>query len=223
MATTNEWELSGEYFETCSCDYLCPCIISTNFSARPTKGWCAFAMVFQIQRGRFGSEALDGLSFAVIGRTPGVMLEGSWEVGLITDQRAKPAQQQALGAIVGGQAGGPMANLAPLLGKFLGVESKPIQFQSEGMQRSVSIPGVLEQALTGVGAAEDAREPMHVDNTLHPANPRLALAKATRSHLHAFGIDWDDDSGKNNGHFAPFAWKGAVPASQEAAQPAQVR
>jgi hypothetical protein len=222
LATPNEWELTGEYFETCSCDYLCPCIF-TNLSGKPTKGWCVFAMVFQIQRGRFASESLDGLSFAVVGRTPGVMLEGSWEVGLITDQRAKPGQQQAIAAIVGGQAGGPMANLGPLLGKFLGVELKPIQFKSDGMQRSVSIPGVLDEAVKGVGSTEDAREPMHIDNTLHPANQKLGLAKATRSHLHAFGIDWDDDSGKNNGHFAPFAWKGAVPASQEAAQPAQVR
>ena len=72
MATPNEWELTGEYFETCSCDYLCPCIF-TNLSGKPTKGWCVFAMVFQIQRGRFGSEALDGLSFAVVGRTPGTL------------------------------------------------------------------------------------------------------------------------------------------------------
>jgi hypothetical protein len=221
LATANDWELTGEYFETCSCDYLCPCIF-TNLAGKPTKGWCVFAMVFQIQRGRFGSEALDGLSFAVVGRTPGVMLEGSWEVGLITDQKAKPGQQQAIATIVGGQAGGPMANLAPLLGKFLGVELKPINFKSDGMQRSVSIPGVLDEAVKGVAASEDAREPMHLDNTLHPANSRLALAKATRSHLHVFGIDWDDDSGKNNGHFAPFAWKGAVPA-EKAAQAAQAR
>jgi hypothetical protein len=42
---------------------------------------------------------------------------------------------------------------------------------------------------------------------LHPANARLALAKATGSHLHAFGLDWDDTSGNNNGHFAPFNWR----------------
>ena len=23
----------------------------------------------------------------------------------------------------------------------------------------------------------------------------------------AFGLDWDDTSGKNNGHFAPFNWQ----------------
>jgi hypothetical protein len=25
--------------------------------------------------------------------------------------------------------------------------------------------------------------------------------------MHGFGINWDDTSGRNNGHFAPFAWK----------------
>jgi hypothetical protein len=40
----------------------------------------------------------------------------------------------------------------------------------------------------------------------HPAASRLALAKASRGHLHAFGINWDDTTGKVNGHFAPFSW-----------------
>ena len=51
-------------------------------------------------------------------------------------------------------------------------------------------------------------EPIWLDNTCHPVNPRLALAKAVRSRFHAFGIDWDDASGLRNGHFAPFAWQG---------------
>jgi hypothetical protein len=75
------------------------------------------------------------------------------------------------------------------------------------MSCSVSIPGVLDQACEGVPSALDASQPMYIDNTLHPANARLALAHATRSHLHIFGLDWDDTSGQNNGHFAPFNWR----------------
>ena len=74
------------------------------------------------------------------------------------------------------------------------------------MRRSVSIPDVLDQAIEGV-AGGNPNEPLYLDNTVHPANARLALARATRSHLHVFGIDWDDTSGQNNGHFAPFNWK----------------
>lgn len=204
---TATWQLSGDYFETCSCTYLCPCL-PTNLSGKPTRGHCNFAFAFHIDRGRHGDVALDGLNFAVIGHAPGVMSEGNWSVGLLVDEKASPEQQQALTAIVGGQVGGPMAALAPLIGKFLGVEAKPIAYQKDGLRRSVSIPGVLDQAVEGVGSQVKPAEPLYIDNTVHPANARLALARAVRSRLHAFGLNWDDASGQNNGHFAPFSWQG---------------
>jgi hypothetical protein len=204
MATT-PWQLSGRYFETCSCDYLCPCI-SSNLAATPSKGSCTFALVFHVDQGRYGSTTLDDLNFAVIGYTPGAMVDGNWSIGLITDDRATGEQQQALTAIAGGQAGGPMERVGPLVGSFLGAEARPIQFQQNGMSWSVSIPGVLDQAAAGVPGA-DPNQPLYVDNTMHPASSRLALAKAERSHLHVFGLDWDDDSGRNNAHFAPFNWQ----------------
>ena len=49
-------------------------------------------------------------------------------------------------------------------------------------------------------------EAIYLDNAAHPANARLALAKATRSRFNVFGIQWDDTSGRRNGHFAPFDW-----------------
>lgn len=201
------WQISGEYFETCSCDYLCPCI-TTNLTARPTEGWCVAVLAHHIGQGRFNGVSLDGLNFAVVLRTPGEsMAAGNWTVGLITDERASAEQQQAIVAIASGQAGGPMAVLGGLIGTFAGVEARPIRFETDGLTRSVSIPDRVDQALEGVTGANRA-EPMHIDNVAHPANTRLALANATRSHVHAFGIDWDNTSGTNNGHFAPFNWQG---------------
>jgi hypothetical protein len=43
---------------------------------------------------------------------------------------------------------------------------------------------------------------------MHPANSALALAHASRAHLNAFGLSWDDATGKNNGHYAPIEWAG---------------
>ena len=208
MATAaGTWEIRGQYFETCSCDYVCPCPTS-GFGARPTKGSCTFAMVFEVEDGRFEKTALGGVRFAIVGRTPGVMGEGNWSVGLLVDEQANSEQQQALTAIVSGQAGGPLANIAPLIGEFLGVESAPIEFRREGLRRSASIPGRLEQSAEGVPGIDQA-EPMYLDNTPHPASARLALARATGSRLHAFGLDWEDAGGGNNAHFAPFDWRGA--------------
>ena len=204
MAAT-PWQLTGQYFETCSCDYLCPCIL-TNLAATPSKGSCTFAMVFHVDRGRHGGTTLDGLNFAVIGYTPEAMGNGNWSVGVIVDDRASEEQQQALAAIASGQAGGPMARLSALVGTFLGMETRPIHLQGSGMNWSASIPGVLEQAAVGVPGG-DAADPIYLDNTLHPASSRLALATAQRSHLHDFGLDWDDASGRNNGHFGPFNWQ----------------
>lgn len=205
MAKT-PWQLSGDYFEACNCTYVCPCVPS-NMAAQPTKGYCDVALVFHVDRGRFGKVKLDGLNFVVVAHAPGVMANGNWSVGLIISDKAKPEQQEALTQIASGQAGGPMAAVAPLIGKFLGVERKPIKFQKKGLSRSVSVPGVLDQAVEGMPSPSKKGEPLYIDNAFHPANSRLALAKAARSHLHAFGIDWDDTTGQNNGHFAPFKWK----------------
>ncbi len=198
------WEISGEYFEACNCDFLCPCPTS-GMAAPPTKGYCDAGLVFSVARGRYGSTNLDGLSFAVLLHTPGPMIQGNWTVGVILDERASAAQREALSAIASGQGGGPMAALGPLVGRFGGAEAKPIKIEKTGMRRSVSIPGVLDIAIEGVAGAKQG-EPIYLDNVGHPAASRLALAKASRGHMHAFGIDWDDTSGRNNAHFAPFVW-----------------
>lgn len=200
-----QWQISGEYFEACSCDSVCPCPTSA-MAARPTKGACDAGLVFTVQRGQYGGTTLDGLSFAVLLHTPGPMIQGNWTVGLVIDERASKEQRDALSTIASGQGGGPMAALGPLIGNFGGIETKPIRIHSNGMHRAVSIPGMLEIAVDGIAGAK-ASEPIYFDNVGHPAASRLALAKASVSHLHGFGIDWDETSGRNNGHFAPFAWK----------------
>ncbi|HZI80746.1 MAG TPA: DUF1326 domain-containing protein [Vicinamibacterales bacterium] len=200
-----QWQISGSYMEACSCDSVCPCPTS-GLAARPTKGSCDAGLVFHVERGQYGSTTLDGLSFAVLLHTPGPMGQGNWTVGVIVDERASAPQREALTSIASGQGGGPMAAVGPLVGRFAGTEAKPIKLEGTGMKRAVSIPGVLDIAIEGIaGAKQD--EPIYLDNVGHPAASRLALAKATRGHMHAFGINWDDTSGRNNGHFAPFSWR----------------
>ena len=203
MATV-PWRVNGEYFEACSCDSVCPCPTS-GLAARPTKGFCDVGLVFRIDHGQHGNTRLDGLCFAVLAHTPGPMGQGNWTVGVVVDERASTEQRQALTAIASGQGGGPMAALGPLIGRFGGVEARPIKFEMTGIRRSVAIPGVLDLAVEGIAGANKG-EPIYFENVGHPVATKLALAKASRSHLHGFGIDWDDTSGSNNGHFAPFAW-----------------
>jgi hypothetical protein len=74
------------------------------------------------------------------------------------------------------------------------------------MSRSASVGDLIDQAIEGAPGVKES-EPIYLENLGHPVNSRLALAKATRSHVHAFGVNWDDDSGRNNGHYAPFDWR----------------
>src|SRR5437867_12436855 len=131
--TSTSWSVKGQYYETCSCDFVCPCL-PAQMAVKPTKASCTFAMAFQIERGRFGAVSLDGLGFIVLGLTPEAMGKGNWSVGLVADERASVEQRDAITAIASGAAGGPMAALSGLIGKFLGVESAPITFERSGVK-----------------------------------------------------------------------------------------
>lgn len=203
---TPPWRVSGQYYETCSCDFVCPCLPG-RMAVSPTKGWCTFAMAFQIDRGSYGSLSLDGLGFIILGFTPEAMGKGNWSVGVIADERASAEQRDAITAIASGAAGGPMAALSGLVGTFVGVQSAPIRFERSGVTWSVRASEFLDMAAEAVmGLNPNATEPLHLDNTGHPAAERFALAHASRSHVHALGLAWDDVSGRNNGQYAPFSW-----------------
>jgi hypothetical protein len=198
------WRIRGNYMESCNCDFLCPCILTGL--GESTHGHCTFAMAFHIEDGEFEGTSLDGINFVLVGRTPGQMADGNWEVGLIVDERADQEQQDALGQIAGGNAGGPVAGLAPLIGNFLGIESKPIHFEGQGNTWSVKVPDMIDQAVRGAEGLGGAT--LAIDDVGHPAANRLGLARAEYSRFNAFGIQFETDSGNNNGHFAPFEWKG---------------
>ncbi len=206
MATPS-WNISGQYCETCSCEFVCPCILG-QMAVRPSKGSCTFAMAMQVERGLFGNVSLDGTTFIVLGFTPEEMGKGNWSVGLVIDERATPEQREAITAIASGAAGGPMAPLSGLIGKFLGAESAAIRIDRSGLKFTVKAGTLVEMAGEGAkGIDPNSTEPMFLENTGHPVSSRLAVAHASKSHVHALGLTWDDASGKNNGHYAPFSWR----------------
>ncbi|MBW8868801.1 MAG: DUF1326 domain-containing protein [Acidobacteria bacterium] len=203
------WTASGQYYETCSCDFVCPCVPG-QMAVTPTKGSCTFAMAYQIERGNYGSVQLDGLAFIVLAVTPEAMGKGNWSVGVIADDRATAEQRDAITAIASGSGGGPMAALGTLVGKFLGVESAPIRFDRQGAKWSVTAGKLVDMAAEpAMGINPDVKEPLYLDNTGHPAANRFALARALKSHVAALGITWSDTTGKNNGQYAPFNWRSA--------------
>ena len=198
--------MRGEYAESCNCDYLCPCIY-TNPQGPATNDHCIAAMVFRIDEGSCGATDLHGLKFALLIRSGKVMADGNWVFAGVVDERADNAQRQALAAIVSGEAGGPPSFIRELLvSDFRGIEFRPIEFELSGLRRAVTIPDILGFEIEGVMPRSRAGEPLYLDNTSHPANRRLALARAKQMRIKGFGLDLDIAGKGNNGHFAPFTW-----------------
>ena len=206
MAAQRQWHLSGDYFENCNCDVVCPCLISSAppLTARPTQGECDVALVFHIEKGRYDQVPLDGLNVAIVAHTPGIMGSGNWTVAAYIDERADDQQTQALGAIFGGAEGGPMAAFAPLISNHLSPKKVAINYAVNGKSRSVEIPGIMHMSV-------DPLPTMHSGGEMwatvgHPVAPdRLALAVGGKSSTFAdHGMRWDN-SGKN-GHYAPINW-----------------
>jgi hypothetical protein len=197
-----EWALRGEYMENCNCDYLCPCIY-TNPQEGATHDQCIAVMVFRIDEGHFGETKLDGLKFALVIRSGKVMADGNWIFAGVVDESADVVQRAALAAIVGGEAGGVPALIRQnLVSDFRWIEFKPIEVQIGALKRSAAIPDILAFEIEGVASRNRSGDPLYIDNTAHPANRRLALARAKETHVKGFGL-----IGKgNNGHYAPFAW-----------------
>jgi hypothetical protein len=199
------WQISGEYMETCNCAFLCPCIV-TNLQGRPTEGDCKAALGMHIETGNKDGVSLDGVDFIAILQSQGPMGAGNMTVGLVIDSAASDAQVEAITAIASGAAGGPMAMLAPLVGRFAGVERAKVSISREGERWTTRAGAFIDETCEGV--LNMAGQPLFLDNASHPVNSRLALAKAVRSVFDVFGIQWKDDTGNRNGHYAPFSWSG---------------
>lgn len=206
MADQTQWHLSGDYFENCNCNIVCPCLVSSAapLTSRPTEGVCNVPLAFHIERGRYGQVTLDGLNVVLAIHTPGSMADGNWSIAAYIDQRADDKQTEALGAIFTGAAGGPMALFAPLIGRNLGVKKTPITYRIEGKRRSAEIPGILHISVDPLPTAHPSGEMWA--NLGHPISPeKLALAVgASGSVFDDHGMRWDN-SGKN-GHYAPINW-----------------
>jgi len=201
-----KWEISGEYMESCNCDYLCPCIY-TNPQGPATFEHCYAMMVYRIDKGHAGGVALDGLCFAFVIRSGRVMADGDWVFACVVDEKADDAQRRALGAIASGEAGGVPGMIRDnLVSDFRGVEYKPIEFTMDGLKRATAIPEIFDFEIAGVASRNNSGDPYYLDNTGHPANRRLALARTKSLVVKGFGLALKMIGKGNNGHYAPFAW-----------------
>jgi hypothetical protein len=196
------WNLKGTYFETCSCDLMCPCNMSFDHGA--TYDYCRVTLVFNITEGEIEGTDVAGLKVAVIADTPKVMTEGNWKLGMFVDENASDEQMEKLAGVLSGQMGGPMAGLAPLVGEVLGVERAPIDVVEDGLTHRVKIGDAIDFEIEDiVPFGIETGQPVRLVGVFHPVSSEFNAAEAKRSKISAFGIEYEGKTGLST---AEFSW-----------------
>lgn len=195
------WKLEGSYFETCSCDVICPCTASLALGA--TNDRCNVVLVFNVKSGEVDGTDVSGLTVAAVCDTPKVMSEGNWRLGVVIDAAASEEQAQKLGGVFSGALGGPMEALGPLVGENLGVERLPIEVHEDGLKHSIRIGEEVDFEIEDVVPfGVESGEPAKITGIFHPVGSELTVARATRSKIDAFGIQYEGKAAFSSSQFA---------------------
>jgi hypothetical protein len=195
------WRIAGSYFETCSCDVVCPCTASLSLGA--TNDYCRVVLVFDVKDGEVEGVDVSGVTVAAVADTPKVMTDGNWRLGVFIDAEASDEQAEKLGGVFSGALGGPMEALGPLVGENLGVERAPIEVREDGLTHSVKIGDSVDFEIEDVVPfGVESGQPARLSGIFHPAGSELTIARATRSRIDAFGISYEGKSAFSHG----FAW-----------------
>ncbi|GAA3743941.1 DUF1326 domain-containing protein [Salinactinospora qingdaonensis] len=212
MNQVPQWHLQGDWFDVCSCDVPCPCY----FAQPPTNGACEGTLAWHIREGRYGDVVLDGLNVMALGAFTGnIWVEGTkMTAGLFFDERADQRQWEALQTIFTGQAGGWPQKIAELIGQTTGVESVPIEFDTDENLEwwSARIPGRVEaraEALTGPTTLPGQHVEVHnpAGSEVGPATGTVATqGVAVTDRAEALTFEWDHSS-KSSKHMR-FDWSG---------------
>jgi hypothetical protein len=195
------WKLEGSYFETCSCNVMCPC--TASFSLGSTHDYCRVALVFNVKQGEVEGVDVGGLTVAAIVDSPKVMTDGNWKLGVFIDAAASDDQAAKLGAVFSGALGGPMQALGPLVSENLGVERAPITVEEEGLRHSIRIGDAVDFEIEDVVPfGVETGEPARLTGIFHPAGSELTVAKALHSNIDAFGVSFDGNSAFSRSSFS---------------------
>jgi hypothetical protein len=189
------YELEGQLLEVCPCDVLCPCWIGED----PDYETCDSVNAYHIERGQVNGVDVSDRTLAVLIHIPGNVLKGNWRVAMIVDDAASPQQLQAIIDAFSGKLGGPLADVASLVGEVIAVETAPITFDVVQGKGTLKVGDLAEATM------EPYRGPTGQVTTLNesifstiPGSPAwVSKASTYRRSVARFGLQDLDLSGQN--------------------------
>jgi len=118
------YHLEGRLLEVCDCRVLCPCWIGED----PDNGTCDSVQAWHFDAGTINGVDVAGRTIAMVAHIPGNVLKGNFRVALYIDEGASEKQHEAILNVYSGKLGGPVADLAKLVGEVVSVQKAPIKF-----------------------------------------------------------------------------------------------
>jgi hypothetical protein len=181
------WEFKGRELVNCTCEYGCNC----QFNALPDKGHCHAVAAIQIDEGRYGDTPLNGLRIAALFKWPGPVHEGHGEALAIVDERAAPAQRDALLKIMTGQDTDPFATVFAVFASTIETMHEPVfapidfEVDVDARRARLVVPGITE------GRGEPILNPV----TGHEHRVRINLPEGFEYTLAEIGRGWTNSDG----------------------------
>ncbi len=181
------YELEGRLLEVCTCDVLCPCWVGED----PDGGTCDGTLAWHVDSGTVDGVDVSGHTLVILAHIPGNILKGDWSVRVYIDDGATEEQKDALINVWTGKLGGPVADLAQLVGEVVAVEQVPITFEVEGAEGTLKVGDAIDAHLTPFKGATGEATALHdtVFTTI-PGSPAY-VGKASNYTVNAPGFEID--------------------------------
>jgi hypothetical protein len=181
------YQLEGRLLEVCTCNILCPCWVGED----PDGGTCTGVLAWHMDKGSVDGVDVSGRTLAILTFIPGNILKGNWRVRVYVDDGATPEQNAALLNVWTGKLGGPVADLAKLVGEVQAVEQVPITFEVKGVNGTLRIGTAVSADLAPFQGATGKPTAMHdTIFTTIPGSPAY-VGKASLYRAKAPGFDVD--------------------------------
>ncbi len=181
------YQLEGRLLEVCTCKVVCPCWVGED----PDQGICEGVLAWCVDKGTINNVDVSGLTLAVMAHIPGNVLKGNWRVVVYVDAKATPQQKEALLNVWTGKLGGPVADLAQLIGEVAGVEEAPITFTVEGGRGTLQIGKAIQAEMAPFQGATGQTTTLHdtVFTTIPGSPAYVSKASTYRVNLPNYGFN----------------------------------
>jgi hypothetical protein len=189
VAATKTYSLDGTLLEACSCAGPCPCWVGDD----PDGGRCEAFVAYHIDHGQIKDVDVSDLSLVLVSQIPGNVLAGNWRVVVYVDDKATPAQSEAMLNAFGGALGGPLADLAQLVGERVAVHTAPIDHRVEDGKGTIRVGNVLDAAMAPYLDARGHPTTLHdtVFSTIPGSPAYVSKASRHRVNIPEHGMTWE--------------------------------